>query len=116
MKLSPQVAKQMGKKTAMMGSEVSSPGIFPINMVEPHSRLNKGGSVMEANKRPEDFPKTIKEMREAEEKKAKERPADFPKTIKEMREAEEKEKKYRKGGVVYANCGASVKPAQKRKK
>jgi hypothetical protein len=60
MKLSPQVAKQMGKKTAMMGSEVSSPGIFPINMVEPHSRLNKGG-------------------------------------------------------VVYANCGASVKPAQKRK-
>jgi hypothetical protein len=61
MKLSPQVAKQMGKKTAMMGSEVSSPGIFPINMVEPHSRLNKGG-------------------------------------------------------VVYANCGASVKPTQKAKK
>jgi len=61
MKLSPEVAKQMGKKTAMMGSEVNSPGIFPINMVEPHSRLNKGG-------------------------------------------------------VVYANCGASVKPAQKAKK
>jgi hypothetical protein len=61
MKLSPQVAKQMGKKTAMMGSKVSSPGIFPINMVEPHLRLNKGG-------------------------------------------------------VVYANCGASVKPAQKAKK
>jgi hypothetical protein len=65
MKLSPEVAKQMGKKTAMMGSEVNSPGIFPINMVEPHSRLQKGG--------------------------------------------------YVKSNVGYANCGASVKPAQKRK-
>jgi len=47
---------------------------------------------------------------------ANKRPEDFSKTIKEMKEAEEKEKKYRKGGVVYANCGASVKPAQKAKK
>jgi hypothetical protein len=44
-----------------MGAEVHNTFIPPINMVEPHSRLNKGG-------------------------------------------------------VVYANCGASVKPAQKAKK
>ena len=114
MKLTKQQLKKINKDPPIMGAEVHNTFIPPINMVEPHSRLNKGGSVMEANKRPEDFPKTIKEMKEAEEKKAKERPADFPKTIKEMKEAEEK--KYRKGGVVYANCGASVKPAQKAKK
>jgi hypothetical protein len=38
-------------------------------------------------------------------------------SIKERREAKEKEeKKMNKGGMVKANCGASVPPAQKAKK
>lgn len=49
-----------------MGAEVHNTFIPPINMVEPHSRLQKGG--------------------------------------------------YVKSSVVYANCGASVKPTQKAKK
>jgi len=61
MKLTKQLAKEINKDPPIMGSEVHNTFIPPINMVEPHSRLNKGG-------------------------------------------------------VVYANCGASVKPAQKNKK
>jgi hypothetical protein len=38
-------------------------------------------------------------------------------SIKERREAKEKEeKKMNKGGMIKANCGASVPPAQKAKK
>jgi hypothetical protein len=38
-------------------------------------------------------------------------------SIKERREAKEKEeKKMNKGGMVKANCGASMQPAQKAKK
>jgi Mor family transcriptional regulator len=109
-KLKKEYRKSIGDSTNRMGGNVFSSAKEKKDMEKAYNKL------MDMKEQEiENNAVKIKELRKEVYKTTKDSGlSDEDKKL--ARDDEFRQMKFRKGGVVYANCGASVKPAQKAKK